>query len=138
VSPWFKCRFQVHVNDAFVELFGYARDEIIGHTSVELGLWVDPKEYVWLLAELEIQGRVRQFEATYRHKSDCIGQLLIAVEEIDLGGRRCAMELYSDITARKQAETLLTNLNDHLERQVAQRTTELTKYAIRKGLTSLT
>lgn len=114
------------VNEAFQNLFGYARDEIIGRTSAELELWPRPEERARMVAALQEQGRVQQFEAEYRHKSGSSGHLLIAVEQLNLAGEQCLMGLFSDITARKLAETLLANLNQQLEQQVAARTTELT------------
>ncbi len=32
----------IDVNESFLRLFGYAREDVIGHTSLELGLWSDP------------------------------------------------------------------------------------------------
>ena len=125
VSRWSDGEF-LDVNGAFEELFGYGRDELIGHTTAELELWVNREERTRMVDELELDRRVRQFETAYRHKSGQIGHLLIAVELVDLAGQRCMMGIYSDISIRKQAETLLANLNVHLEQQVAERTTELT------------
>ena len=34
----------VDANESFLELFGYARDQVIGRTTLELGLYVEPKE----------------------------------------------------------------------------------------------
>ena len=34
----------LNVNDAFVRAFGYAPEEAVGKTSVELGLWPDPRD----------------------------------------------------------------------------------------------
>lgn len=33
----------VEVNNAFLKLFGYAREEVIGHSALELGMWPDPE-----------------------------------------------------------------------------------------------
>jgi PAS domain S-box-containing protein len=32
------------VNDTFVQFFGYPRDEVIGRTSTELGMFVNPAD----------------------------------------------------------------------------------------------
>lgn len=45
----------------------------------------------------------------------------------DLGNIICAITAFQDISARKQAQTILANYNSNLEAQVAQRTAELEK-----------
>ena len=56
-------------NDAFLNTSGYTREEILGRTPVELGLWVDPAqrdEGIRLLKEGKV---VRSLECRFRVKS---------------------------------------------------------------------
>lgn len=39
------------VNDSFLHLVGYRREEVIGHTSIELGLWADPEARTRMVQE---------------------------------------------------------------------------------------
>ncbi|HRE18876.1 MAG TPA: PAS domain S-box protein, partial [Rhodocyclaceae bacterium] len=32
----------IDVNEQWLRMVGYTREETIGHTSIELGIWVDP------------------------------------------------------------------------------------------------
>ena len=46
------------VNDAFVRLLGWSRDEAIGHTSLELGTWPSPGAREAFVAAVREHGRV--------------------------------------------------------------------------------
>ena len=59
----------VEVNDRMVELYGYAREEMIGNTSLGLGLWVDPEARERLLADARERGRVENYEVHARRKN---------------------------------------------------------------------
>src|SRR5688572_5389727 len=51
------------VNDSFLRLFGYAKDEVIGQTSTGLGLWVDPAQRTELVGALMEGQPLRDFNA---------------------------------------------------------------------------
>jgi PAS domain S-box-containing protein len=111
----------IDVNDTFLELFGYTRAEVLGHTSQELELGAIAGEREAMLEELR-EGGVRQFEAAFRHKSGRVGHLLLSAEFIELAGQRLLMVMLSDISIRKEAEMILSGINEELELQVAERT----------------
>src|SRR6185436_18949186 len=43
----------VEVNPAFLQMFGFERDEVIGRDSTELGLWVNPEDRAGLFKKLK-------------------------------------------------------------------------------------
>ncbi len=94
----------VAVNDGFCRLFGYSRDEVLGHTSLELGLWPDLEERAKLASRLQEQGRVERFEASFRRKSGEMGHLLISADLVEVGGQKHVLGILTDITERKRAE----------------------------------
>jgi PAS domain S-box-containing protein len=94
------------VNDAFLAIYGYTRDEVIGHTANELGLW-PPEARARLVGELEKQGRVQNVEMKFSRKSGQTGDQLVSVELIELGGEKCILGLLTDITERKRNEAEL-------------------------------
>ncbi|HEX8964488.1 MAG TPA: PAS domain S-box protein [Rhodocyclaceae bacterium] len=97
----------VEVNDAFLEIFGYQREQVIGRTSLELGMWPVVEERAQMMVRLVEQGRVRNFEVTCRRRSGEIGHLLASGEVVELGGRRYFMGMLADVTERKRAEQAL-------------------------------
>lgn len=97
----------IDVNDAFLAMYGYAREEIVGHTSEELGLWVDRAERQAMLRNLQREGVVRGVETQYRTRTGKIGFCLISAAFLKIGGVDHLLGTILDYTERKQlAETL--------------------------------
>ncbi|MFN6461494.1 MAG: PAS domain S-box protein [Nostoc sp. DedVER02] len=94
----------IEVNDSFVKLSGYERDEAIAKTSFELNLWIDDRDRLNLLKELQTTGVVRNLEVEFRQKSGKIITTLLSAEVIDLDGVPCILAVHHDITERKQVE----------------------------------
>ncbi len=105
----------IDVNTAFVKLYGYSREEVIGHTSNELGLWHSQNRQL-MINELQRNHHVENFELRGRRKTGEILDLLASAELITLEGEQCILGSLTDITVRKQAE---------MEREV---TVELLKF----------
>ncbi|MEH2433244.1 MAG: PAS domain S-box protein [Nostoc sp.] len=97
----------IEVNDSFVKLLGYERDEAIGKTSFELNLWVHDRDRQNLLQELQATGVVRNLETEFRQKSGKIITTLLSAEIIDLDGLPSILAVHHDITERKQVEAQL-------------------------------
>jgi len=95
------------VNEGFSRLTGYTREELIGRTTLELGLWADPSERATVLRELQEQGCLHNREGLLRTKSGEIRSLMVSVESIQLGSTPCLIYLGHDITERKRVEETL-------------------------------
>src|SRR5262249_25458516 len=94
----------LEVNDSFVSLSGYARDEIIGKSTLQLGLYADPSFRERALKILQEQNVVRDFELTMRRRSGEVRWILFSAEPMDLHGEHCWLTIGRDITERKHAE----------------------------------
>ncbi|MEH1910917.1 sensor histidine kinase [Nostoc sp.] len=97
----------LEVNDSFVKLSGYERDQAISKTAFELNLWVDDRDRLNLLQELQATGVVRNLEFQFRQKSGKIITALLSAEIIDLNGNKSILAVHHDITERKQVEAQL-------------------------------
>jgi PAS domain S-box-containing protein len=95
------------VNDAFVRAYGYSREEIIGRTLLELGLWAEPAQREEAYRIYEREGRLRDFESRLRTRSGEVQVVLQSGDSISVGDRRCILSVGIDITDRKHVETEL-------------------------------
>ena len=110
----------IDVNNAFCKITGYARAEVIGKTSFDLGLWVDRKERSRMAEVLRREGRVIDHETRFRMKSGEIRMMLRSAELIELDGETCVINVTRDITERKRAEEQIRTLNSELRQRVTE------------------
>jgi len=106
----------LEVNEAFERHSGYTRDEIVGHTKLELGLWFDLRERETLTDIVRRQGNARDQEVRFRTKSGQVVVILLSVESVELHGQQCLLTVGQDITERKRAEEELRHLSGQLLR----------------------
>ncbi|WP_293126894.1 adenylate/guanylate cyclase domain-containing protein [Okeania sp. SIO1I7] len=97
----------IEVNDSFLEITGYSREEVIGKTGTELNLWVNLEERSNIYKILETQGRIHHQEINLRLKSGQIRIGLLSGEVVFLDGQLCLLSIVNDITERKEAAEAL-------------------------------
>ncbi|MBV8353350.1 MAG: GAF domain-containing protein, partial [Verrucomicrobia bacterium] len=97
----------IEVNDALVEWYGSDRDAILGHTSLELGLWVNVEERKRYFDGLRRHGTQRDFECQFRKRRGTIHMVHLSADIVEINREPCVLAFGMDITQRKQAETEL-------------------------------
>jgi PAS domain S-box-containing protein len=100
-------RHYQEVNDAFVRLSGYTREELVGHTARDLHLWADLQEREGVLQLMTQRGFVRGREVRFQSRSGEIRVVLISLEMVELKGVPCLLTTLQDITERKAVEATL-------------------------------
>ncbi|MBJ6750267.1 EAL domain-containing protein [Geomonas anaerohicana] len=103
----------VEVNEAFLKVLGYDRDEVIGSSGEELGLWLDPAQAGSLLVELSEKGAVRDIEVRIRSKSGQELEGLVSAESIEMDGTPFLLTLFKDISERKRLEQVIKHQAQH-------------------------
>ncbi|HWQ33675.1 MAG TPA: PAS domain S-box protein [Blastocatellia bacterium] len=97
----------VEVNESWLHLTGLAREDVIGRTSVEIGIEYSPELRRQLYETVRTQGAARDVELHLRVRSGPEIVVLASVEQIELDGELCALWTHQDITARKLTERAL-------------------------------
>lgn len=105
----------IDVNDNFFRIMGFTRDETIGRTSFELGLWTSSNDREDMLRELSESGRVKSKEITLQTRAGRNLAVSYSAEMIELGGSKCVLSVWEDITERKRAEARLREYEKALE-----------------------
>jgi PAS domain S-box-containing protein len=105
------------VNPAFLDLFGYSEQEVIGNTSLDLGL-IGKADRQEIISKLKIQESVQEREVDFHIRSGAVRKGSLAVIQIENGHEPCIMTIIQDITRFKQVEQALQKAVERYEGQV--------------------
>jgi PAS domain S-box-containing protein len=94
----------IEVNSTFERIFGWYRDEVIGHTVGELGLWADPEALDRARQTLNTERRLHNVECLFRTKTGELRIGLLSAEIIEFEDEPCTLAVLEDVTERKRAE----------------------------------
>ena len=97
----------IDVNDRFLSIFGFSRNEVIGRSALELGVWHDEWVREEIVERLQKKEKIPDFEAQFLTKSGALCDMRGAVELVELGGRMCLLWMGVDITERRRTEEAL-------------------------------
>ena len=97
-------RKHIDVNDKWSEITGYSREEAIGTNPSDLNLWADLQDRDRMLAILEAEHRVFNFEANFIAKDGRRITGLVSSESLEIGGKLFAIYAIKDISDRKIIE----------------------------------
>ncbi|MBL0206799.1 MAG: EAL domain-containing protein [Propionivibrio sp.] len=97
----------VDTNVGFERMTGWRRDEVIGRSSLELGIWVDPEDRRRMVEKLGQEGFCENMRFRFRRKdgSVLVGQM--SVHAIPVGGDECLLSVTRDITEQIRIEEAL-------------------------------
>lgn len=109
VISLFETSTLIDVNNAYVALTGWRRDELIGRPAVDFNLFPDLAKRQAIRAELLAQGFIRNRDATLRAKDGRLHDVLISIEWVEIDGQRYVLSAIQDITERRQMEQALAS-----------------------------
>jgi PAS domain S-box-containing protein len=92
------------VNDRWVEIFGYERDEAIGRTNADLNLSVHPPRSETVNRLRAASGALRNIEVQVRQRSGDVRDLMVSAVPLVLNGVETWLSAQLDITDWKRAE----------------------------------
>lgn len=94
----------LYVNDAYLRLLGYGREELVGHRSTDFPFWPTPDSRSKAIRQLSEAGSVRDVPLRVKTKSGESRDLLVSLELVQLDGEACLLGMSQDITERLKAE----------------------------------
>lgn len=110
-APAVICRLSdlrfVKVNQGFVDMTGYAREEVLGRTTYEVDLFHEAKRRATAIERLSEGRTVPQMEANLPLPDGTTKFVIVAGQPIDMGDEPCMLFTFADLELRRKAETAL-------------------------------
>ncbi len=100
----------IDANQALLDTLGYKREEVIGHSSLELAIWVDPVARQNFVELARYGSPRRNLEAAFRKKNGEIFSCLVSASALEVDGVPCVISSSRDISGAKEAEERIRNL----------------------------
>ena len=103
----------IEANNRYATRFGWQREDLIGKTVLELGMWPDGACRERWLSQLERDGSVLDYEAVGRDRAGNARHISLFASYVEIGGERHILTFVNDITERKEAEARIEYLAHH-------------------------
>lgn len=101
----------IEVNEAFCELLGYTREDLIGQSSTALGVWLYAEERTRIVAELKAGRPVRSEPCEMRAKSGDRRNVDVSADIIEFRGNSCLFATLLDTTESHRLEAFVEELS---------------------------
>lgn len=98
----------LEVNDAWCRMFGYSREEAIGNTAAQLGVWANLEDRRRIGQIVMEQGSARNVEASMRRRDGAILDTTMSADTLELDGVACVVSVVVDFTEHRRTERLRT------------------------------
>lgn len=122
VTRWGDGHF-VDVNPTFERVLGWSRDEAIGRTPIEIGIWEDPGDREDILNRLLAEGTVSNEPVTFRTRHGRPYDGLITAELVVEDGVEYVFSIIQDITAHNALKAAIRRAEESY-RSIVENATE--------------
>jgi len=95
------------VNDAFLAMTGYRREDVLGRTAHDLELCIQPDAEAYFLMKLRQENSVRHFERQIATRCDGVRDCVMFAETFHLGGEKVALVAMLDVSEQRRLEQQL-------------------------------
>ena len=104
----------IMVNHAYEEMLGYKTEDVIGKSTLDLNIWVNPSEREAIVQELQKTGVVKDAEVQFRTSKGDIRSGSMSATVVEINNTPHILNITRDITTRKQLENDLKQNNSRL------------------------
>jgi PAS domain S-box-containing protein len=124
----------IEANDAMLRILGRSRNDVIGRTVTDLGIWRDAFEHKAMVAlPAMTPGGIRQYEHALRTPAGETRDLLARTTRIDLQGEPVLLSVVRDITERRRVQRLLEESEQRLAKMIEASPEAITIASIEDG-----
>ena len=102
------------INPRYAEMLQWSREELIGQSSLSVGLWPTPEDRLAWLAELNRHGMLRDYQTRWHMRSGDLIDMSISADIIHLRDRAYILAFALDVSERKRTQDTLIQLEQRL------------------------
>jgi PAS domain S-box-containing protein len=122
----------IDVNEAFTRSTGFRREDLLGRSAEDVGIWADGESRQRVLRLIREQGFVRDLDVRFRRKSGELMDGLFSAEKIRIGGKTCVLSTSIDITEQKRAQEALRRSEEYF-RSLIENAQDVTSIVNKQG-----
>lgn len=100
----------VEVNPALLNILKLSREEVLGHTSLELDIWADESDTFKIAESLHENAATRDLEVRLRRRNGEVFWGQLSASYADFDGESCVISYIRDVSAAKADEEKIRNL----------------------------
>ena len=104
------------VNERWLSLFKYDRDEVIGKTERQLSLYVGDKDSVARIERSRMGGSIKEWDVELRDKENGIRLGVVSGEPVTTGDDACFITIIRDVTEERHAQAEMQQQRELLTR----------------------
>jgi len=101
----------IKANKAFCRIWGYSHEEVVAHSSIELGFWLNPADRDQVAEKIMAQQSIQDMEIGWVRKGGEQRLGLYSAEGLEVNGEPCILSVLTDITDLRQMEVEMTRLD---------------------------
>jgi two-component system cell cycle sensor histidine kinase/response regulator CckA len=99
----------IEVNDSLLTICGYTREEMLGRTSTDLGIWALPEQRLEGLDRMRREGVIEHFPTVIRRKDGREVEVEVSARMVEVEGEPCLLSIISDVDEQRRLERQLTH-----------------------------
>ena len=97
----------IEVNNGFGNMIGFSREEMLGKTSIDLGIWSSAEARERYVADLSKSGSLIDYEIDIVHRNGERFPAMFSATILDIDGERYSFFIGRDISDQKRAQAAL-------------------------------
>jgi PAS domain S-box-containing protein len=94
----------LEVNEAWERLTGRPREQAVGRSALEMGLWENTADRVGAVMRLESDGAVINYPTRFVRGDGRVIEVLLSGAKVVLDGEHCVVWSWNDVTEQRRAE----------------------------------
>ncbi|ARU86987.1 bifunctional diguanylate cyclase/phosphodiesterase [Pseudomonas sp. M30-35] len=88
-------------NEGFTHITGFNAKQVLNRSTLELGLWSNPKQRTYILQQLQSHGSIRDYTAAIRTSTGAVRICELSAQLMTIGNQACLLTIARDVTDRQ-------------------------------------